>query len=173
MQKWLISYYLQPESTLFIIFNYLNSARKKVIASISILLLAYPSFKIGLHLQQQNDLTQQIAYLIQDNQQKQTQLAQLTPSIQLEDNRIAHENDFIQKTLAKYQAKIENIQWQLSPRKRLYLQFSQTMEKDIEVVTQLIKQMNIEVEQVTFSNLYQPPFIQTYVQLIFNENKGE
>lgn len=173
MQKWLSSYYLQPESTLFIIFNYLNSARKKVIASISILLLAYPSFKIGLHLQQQNDLTQQIAYLIQDNQQKQTQLAQLTPSIQLEDNRIAHENDFIQKTLAKYQAKIENIQWQLSPRKRLYLQFSQTMEKDIEVVTQLIKQMNIEVEQVTFSNLYQPPFIQTYVQLIFNENKGE
>lgn len=169
MQKWLSSYYLQPESTLFIIFNYLNSARKKVIASISILLLAYPSFKIGLHLQQQNDLTQQIAYLIQDNQQKQTQLAQLTPSIQLEDNRIAHENDFIQKTLAKYQAKIENIQWQLSPRKRLYLQFSQTMEKDIEVVTQLIKQMNIEVEQVTFSNLYQPPFIQTYVQLIFNE----
>lgn len=173
MQKWLSSYYLQPESTLFIIFNYLNSARKKVIASISILLIAYPSFKIGLHLQQQNDLTQQIAYLIQDNQQKQTQLAQLTPSIQLEDNRIAHENDFIQKTLAKYQAKIENIQWQLSPRKRLYLQFSQTMEKDIEVVTQLIKQMNIEVEQVTFSNLYQPPFIQTYVQLIFNENKGE
>lgn len=173
MQKWLSSYYLQPESTLFIIFNYLNSARKKVIASISILLLAYPSFKIGLHLQQQNDLTQQIAYLIQDNQQKQTQLAQLTPSIQLEDNRIAHENNFIQKTLAKYQAKIENIQWQLSPRKRLYLQFSQTMEKDIEVVTQLIKQMNIEVEQVTFSNLYQPPFIQTYVQLIFNENKGE
>lgn len=169
MQKWLSSYYLQPESTLFIIFNYLNSARKKVIASISILLIAYPSFKIGLHLQQQNDLTQQIAYLIQDNQQKQTQLAQLTPSIQLEDNRIAHENDFIQKTLAKYQAKIENIQWQLSPRKRLYLQFSQTMEKDIEVVTQLIKQMNIEVEQVTFSNLYQPPFIQTYVQLIFNE----
>lgn len=169
MQKWLSSYYLHPESTLFIIFNYLNSARKKVIASISILLLAYPSFKIGLHLQQQNDLAQQIAYLIQDNQQKQTQLAQLTPSIQLEDNRIAHENDFIQKTLAKYQAKIENIQWQLSPRKRLYLQFSQTMEKDIEVVTQLIKQMNIEVEQVTFSNLYQPPFIQTYVQLIFNE----